>query len=966
MAANNQKCANCEKTGLPILPVRYTVLPKSVKAKMPAGITGDRVTNVGLTEHQYGLRTLRDGWLYLFYEVGARGTGYWEAYKVTEDGRLWKQSRPLPSVPTTHPNCAQCAIAVPMDVIAIEQPELCTGKVYIAFSQLAWHPRTFDKYEIYVDLRKQRMQWIEPSKWISTGKDGAGHAVVATESSINDVLEYMPGLDAKQLGLLDDKQRFTADDGSYRENLLAREVSRYPLNIRQASPASASQSLVKMMGQVGKADAGGGGATPPTFPPMLLALWDAVGNVHELNGFRNDPVSWLDRYGSQQELGMKVMALNDIDTAKRIVDSRTKQNLATQEAMAKEAHAMTPLGSTTARAGLAAQRARALAGADAARAQQVNAYYDDLDWMAANNIPGSYQTRLIQIGRFSSAGSATSSAPYLGKYRDEIMNEAREYAKAQPGFHDRNQDRMQKSEWSRYEARLRRKQLEDFRKPYKKLQDAVFQLQETRSNDVGKWLRAPLLADTLEDYYCDDLSDSFEFEVVVAMAIDGLGSTPSGLAILDELVGRWKPTDKESIVWRAVAMNHPAGREELEKFLASALEHKDKPLEDDGVKYVVTAVKYIGKLTDYYKKYSKLALETNPAKISYLGAMYKEQGRDVLLMNIGDRVFEKFRINKLGDFVGEKIVQTLFLQRAGIPVEDALTLVRKQALYDKVSRSEILQRFRTARTVLAASTKVGPNPTTELYEVWEKLKADKDANALKELRLGRIAVIAALCELVNFWHLLSEAKDEDTNAKLIKSGASLSASIITITMTPYYGTLKKAVRTLSWKMVGGFLSGGGAFAAAWLDYGATRKTLKSGQYDVMWILVAKTLLGAASGTAFVIDAISTAAPLFKKLAARSGNRVVIMAVEAVASRVAVVASLRVVSMLITWEATIGLLALQVLADVLTPNELESWCSRCAFGTGQESILRVKDHSVEKYADMAQQEKAFDKAMTEMA
>ncbi|RQR46470.1 hypothetical protein DIE21_29400 [Burkholderia sp. Bp9140] len=966
MAANNQKCANCEKTGLPILPVRYTVLPKSVKAKMPAGITGDRVTNVGLTEHQYGLRTLRDGWLYLFYEVGARGTSYWEAYKVTEDGRLWKQSRPLPSIPTTHPACAKTSIAVPMDVIAIEQPELCTGKVYIAFSQLAWHPRTFDKYEIYVDLRKQRMQWIEPSKWISTGKDGAGHAVVATESSINDVLEYMPGLDAKQLGLLDDKQRFTADDGSYRENLLAREVSRYPLNIRQASPASASQPLVKMMGQVGKADAGGGGATPPTFPPMLLALWDAVGNVHELNGFRNDPVSWLDRYGSQQELGMKVMALNDIDTAKRIVDSRTKQNLATQEAMAKEAHAMTPLGSTTARAGLAAQRTRALAGADAARAQQVNAYYDDLDWMAANNIPGSYQTRLIQIGRFSSAGSATSSAPYLGKYRDEIMNEAREYAKAQPGFHDRNLDRMQKSEWSRYEARLQRKQLEDFRKPYKKLQDAVFQLQETRSNDVGKWLRAPLLADTLEDYYCDDLSDSFEFEVVVAMAIDGLGSTPSGLAILDELVGRWKPTDKESIVWRAVAMNHPAGREELEKFLASALEHKDKPLEDDGVKYVVTAVKYIGKLTDYYKKYSKLALETNPAKISYLGAMYKEQGRDVLLMNIGDRVFEKLRINKLGDFVGEKIVQTLFLQRAGIPMEDALTLVRKQALYDKVSRSEILQRFRTARTVLAASTKVGPNPTTELYEVWEKLKADKDANALKELRLGRIAVIAALCELVNFWHLLSEAKDEDTNAKLIKSGASLSASIITITMTPYYGTLKKAVRTLSWKMVGGFLSGGGAFAAAWLDYGATRKTLKSGQYDVMWVLVAKTLLGVASGTAFVIDAISTAAPLFKKLAARSGNRVVIMAVEAVASRVAVVASLRVVSMLITWEATIGLLALQVLADVLTPNELESWCSRCAFGTGQESILRVKDHSVEKYADMAQQEKAFDKAMTEMA
>ncbi|WP_254221539.1 hypothetical protein [Burkholderia multivorans] len=185
-------------------------------------------------------------------------------------------------------------------------------------------------------------------------------------------------------------------------------------------------------------------------------------------------------------------------------------------------------------------------------------------------------------------------------------------------------------------------------------------------------------------------------------------------------------------------------------------------------------------------------------------------------------------------------------------------------------------------------------------------------------------------------------------------------------MTSYYGTLKKAVRTMSWKMVGGFLSAGGAFAACWLDYKATTKVLKSGQYEVAFLLGIKTLVGAATGTAFVIDAISTAAPLFKKLASRSGNRVVIMAVETVAARVAIVASLRVVSMLVTWEATIAVVALQMLADFVTPNELESWCSRCAFGTGQESILRVKDHSVGKYLDMAQQEKAFEAAMVEMA
>ncbi|MBN3725185.1 T6SS effector BTH_I2691 family protein [Burkholderia sp. Ac-20379] len=964
MAVTNQTCKNCDKTGLPILPVRYTVLPKAVNARMPAGLTGDRVTEVGLAEHHYGLRTLREGWLYLFYEVGARGNNYWEAYKVTSDGRLWMQSLPLPSVPLTDPACAKTTLAVQMDIIAIEQPEKCTGRVYIAFSELAWHPETFNRYQSNAALRASRMQSIEPSQWIASGKDGSGHAVAATEAAIDDVLEYMPGFNAKQMSMLGEKDRFSHDDGSYREDLLPRELSLYPLRVRQASPASASKQLIKLMNQVGTVAGSGGAAS--SHPPMMLALWDAIGNVHELNGFRNDPMSWLDRYSAKNEVGMKVTALNDVDTAKRIVDSRAKQSVESQEALAKQAHDMTPLGSPTARAALAKSRAQALAGADAARAQQVNAYYDDLDWMAANNIPGSYQTRLVQAGRFSSATSPVYRTPYIGKLRDDVMNDARAYAKAQPGFHDRNVDYQQKYKWSRYEARLQRKQIEDFRKPYKKLQDAVFRLQELRSDDVGKWLRAPLLFDTLEDYYCVELADSFEFEVVVAMAIDGLGSTPKGLAIVDELVGHWKPTAKESLVWRAVAMNHPASREELEKLLASALQNKNHALEEDGVKLVTLAAKYIGKLADYYKKYSKLALETNASKISLLGAKYKAEGRDVLIMNIGDRVFEKLRVNKLGDFVGEKIVQTLFLQRAGIPAEDALELVRKQALYDKVSRTEILQRFRTARGMLSAAATKGPSPTKELYEVWGRLKDDKNETALKELRLGRIAVIAALCELVNFWHLLAGAPDADTRTKLIKSGASLCSSIITIAMTPYYGTLKKSVRAMSWKMVGGFLSGVGAFAAAWLDGGAASKKEKAGQYDVTVVLFVKAGVGVASGGAFVIDAISTAAPLFKRLAQRSGSRVVMMAVEVVAPRLAMIAALRVVSMLITWEATIAVFALQILADCLTPDELESWCSRCAFGTGQEAILRVKDHAVTKYTELKEQEEEFDKAMAEMA
>lgn len=468
MTTNDQKCINCEKTGLPILPVRYSVLPKNVKAVMPSGISGLRVTDVALDAHHYGLRTLREGWVYLFYEVGPRGSRYWEAYKVTSDGRLWKQTLPLPRVPITHPACAQRASAIPMDLIAIERPEKCTGRVFVGFSEHAWHKEVFDRYASDTTLMQARMQFIEPSKWITSGTDANGHAIVATAQVIDDVIEYMPGFDPKLLAFPDDKQSFSDERGRYKEDWLKREVSRYPTFIRQASPASASQALVKLMKQIGTKDQG----PNSNHPPMMLALWDGIGNVHELNGFRGDPASWFDLYVTK-ERPLQVEALQGIDTAHAIVQSRTDQDLHSRETMAQQAHAMTPLSQPEAQSALAAQRTRALASADPRRVAQINAYYDDMSWMGANNIPASYQRRLVQLAESTSAASANSKMLYTGAERDQLMSGARAYAQAQPGAHDRNLAAMRSYNWSKYEARLKRQDVENFRKNYKALQSTV-------------------------------------------------------------------------------------------------------------------------------------------------------------------------------------------------------------------------------------------------------------------------------------------------------------------------------------------------------------------------------------------------------------------------------------------------------------------------------------------------------------
>lgn len=970
MTTNDQKCTNCEKTGLPILPVRYSVLPKNVKALMPKGINGARVTDVALNAHHYGLRTLREGWVYLFYEVGPRGSRYWEAYKVTSDGRLWKQTLPLPRMPITHPACAQRAIAIPMDLIAIERPEKCTARVFVGFSEHAWHKEVFDRYASDNTLMQARMQFIEPSKWITGGTDANGHAIVATTQAIDDVIEYMPGFDPKSLVLPDDKQSFSDEKGKYKEDWLKREVTRYPTFIRQASPASASQALLKLMKQIGKKDQG----PDSNHPPMMLALWDGIGNVHELNGFRGDPASWFDLYVTK-ERPLQVGALQGIDAAHAIVQSRTDQDLHSRETMAQQAHAMTPLSQPEAQSALAAQRTRALASADPRRATQINAYYDDMSWMAANNIPASYERRLVQLAQSTSAASANSRMLYTGAQRDQLMSGARTYAQAQPGAHDRNLAAMRRYNWSKYETRLKRQDVDDFRKNYKALQSTVFDLQESRSADVGKWLNAKLFLDTLEDYQSTDLVDAAAFELVISDGLAGIGSTPKGKAILDALVTQWDPAQQGSLVWRVVAMNQKDACQELGQLLKTALAKKDMSLESGqgqtstehspGVAAVISASGMIGKLNGHYKNLAKLALESDPKKITPLGALFKRLEVDRFGLTVGDAIFAKFRINQLGDFVGEKIIQTVLLQRAGVSYSDSLELVRQQAKLEMLSRKETIERLLKARSLWRTGAPANaPKATQALNDVWNSMKSTDDG--VKALRSSRIAVVAALLEAVNFYKLITGAPDRDTKIKLVQSGASMLSSLITITMTPYYAALKNSIRSQSWKLVGSGLSSFGTFISAWIDAEKVSDAFDRNKYGSLGIYTAKAVIGGAAGMAILIDTTSTAAPLLKKLAQRYGKVVVIEAVEIVTKRVIALAALRIVGMLAGWEATIGLLVLQGMADWLTPNELESWCSRCAFGTGQETILRVTDHGVTRYTDPSQQEKDFANAMTNLS
>jgi hypothetical protein len=886
------KCANCEKAGLPILPVRYAVLPKIISASMPDGISGEGVTQVGLTQHKYGLRTLRQGWVYLFYVEGARGNAYWEAYEVTEDGRLWKQSMPLPAVPLTHPACVQNNRALPMDIIAIEQPHKCT-EVYIAFSEHKWLDDTFKRYATDAGLRKQRMQRIEPAKWISTEKCASTHATKATVKSIDKIVEYMPGLNPEWIQ--PSAQQLSAANGAFAPALLGLEATRYPLHVRQATPDSASGALVDLMNGIAR-------VTPrETHPSMLLALWDGIGNVHELNGFRNDANGRLVQY--YNERGFEIDAMQAIDAAQIAIRQGAvafKSKLRSGLQAGLEALIQTPPNS-----GFGVTLPRSLSSEEMADSQQ----------------------------RIKDAGKISAS-------------EAQEIGEAA---------------WPKYDVKLNHRKLNDFRASLGRVQSTVRGLQAQRTPDIAAWLDAPVFLHTLSDYDEHQLSDGIAFEKVIAEALLGLGSESEGAALLDKLVARIKPTSPDHLFWRAVALNQAEPRRELEKALAAAQAHKQTPLEvaGDGASQLIGILEQFKTFTAMYEKFNGLAHQAKPTNAREKAV--QDSGVDKLMSSAGAALFKWLHVDQLGDFVGEKVVHGLCLVRAGIPQADMKSLLAAQAKIDGALRVTLMSRWRQLRSIgipadaafmQSAQELAATEGSKTMRAKWATVMSGKGS---VEVHTGmRVATVVLLIEAASFEKLL--AKSEKTGseyAALMASGLSVVGATLQLALPlkSIFGEASQSAGVL--KALGGFAGAGAACIGAVMDLKSANEAVAKGNTTNTILFTMKGLVGFGTTGANLVIAISSSGSLIQRLAGRKGYVVFLekvatglsdaaarqaaiaageVAVELVGQRAAMLTFGRAVLFLAGWEVMIAVTLIQGLIWYFSDDDLQTWFEKCAFGT----------------------------------
>lgn len=924
-------CQTCNAGGLPVLPSRYAVVPANFPVSGPDGLglySGERVKDVAIdpARYKYALRTLRPGFVYLFYEKGPQGNNYWEAYTVTADGGLWKRDDAASAQPAATMQCSNAGhSALRMQYLVIEKPEQC-GKVWLAYSEHKWNEKTIKRYEGSA-ARATRMQCIEPAVWITSAQAVKHQGILATESNLKTIIEYNGDLQVSELasevialphGGLDRVRVVSQLDGQYDAAILAQQFTRHEWYLRnKASQGEKDRPLAQLIQQM--SDKCGDPSMGLEYWPMGIALWDAIGIADELNGFSNDALGMIAKYGDERTL--QITAMTNIEAAKAALESNASQRA---QSYAQDMDARVNAGYSPVEIGM---RNRVISSVVPSMEGRQAFAALDMRRSTGEISDAEYQRQrsalLDQHVAPERRGAADRAFASYDADREKLKQTRNDNL-------ENYRQRQVREAWERYDDNVDWNKLNAFKRNYNAFQARAAALADERIGDLIKWLEAPLFLDTLQDYHPEDPDDGAEFAEVVADLTEGIGASVQGERYMKMLVEeRTDANARGALFWRAVAGNQTGVGAELTQALSQAKAAKDTLL-PTALTLTTQILNNLKLFSSYYKRAVGLANEKKLEKLTALPRALKNANIDKLMMTCGDKVFAWLRLRNVGDFVGEKIIQSIFLARAGVDPVDNLRLIRLQAQYEGASRSEALARVRTARTFLEANEAISrERGNVALRDMWGKIRpADGRAGATGM----RIGVVVGLIELVNFSKMVSAADKTSKNYfQLVASASTLSAAIIDIAIVPYTLMGKTSLGFQKWKLRGAALGGIASIVGAGIDASAFAQNFRERRYAVGALYLVKTVLGVAAFGATAITAIATSAPLLKRVAGRAGVEIVVLAVERVSAQVAAATVARVLGFLVGWEIALILVAIQLLVWYFTPSALEEWCETGAFG-----------------------------------
>ncbi|HGM5882977.1 TPA: T6SS effector BTH_I2691 family protein [Stenotrophomonas maltophilia] len=494
--------------------------------------------------------------------------------------------------------------------------------------------------------------------------------------------------------------------------------------------------------------------------------------------------------------------------------------------------------------------------------------------------------------------------------------------------------------------------------------------------ELVAWLRHDLLLATLEDFDGQSAVQGVWFEEIIADAIAVLGMHEIGRTLLTELAGDLAVTGRSSLLWRVIAQNQDAARQELQQTLKAAEAGANTVLSAAGASWVafVSGTAHLKTFISNYRKLETAQKEAAPPTAS--ARILRDSGVDRFVTTAGAFLLNRFPMKGIQDTVGNAMVRVVLLTRALMERDEAISLVAEELSSGQQGKRYFLERIQFYRKKGSALPMQFALRDLELHHGALAMRKRWQAAAESSRNVVGLNSLTGVLEMVNFIHLATKV-DKDTRdyVTLLASGMSLLAVYTSVHETvakDFFGA--GSVSAIRMKVAGSVLAGAGSFIGAYYSYLDAEAADRQQELAADILLSTKAFVTASAGGAQFLTALAYSSPIIERSLGRNsltlGLRGMKAGLEAAAATEggSVVASQAMkrlgvwILRLGGWQVALALLVIEVLIWVISPNDLEKWCINNAFGKNSGRGKGERTFGGKPYLTPREQRQAFDKAI----
>ncbi|HFT7129101.1 TPA: T6SS effector BTH_I2691 family protein [Klebsiella aerogenes] len=730
---SNHQC-DCKAQGPALLPVRYAVVPDSIEGELPQWArpaTSDYPHHDG---YHYALRAMRRGFIYIYYPH----IPSWEAWSVSDDGSLWKQLSAENVQPKSQPDCIKGSYNQGGKDFITLPAHVLENDIWIAFSQRQWSKTTLDSYQNDSDRREARMQCLSQSHW--DRPTSTAPVTDATEDSLSAVLDYisMRGnqLSPAQLlpyeGVVDQVSYFSKYEYHLCDETLPQwrrwRASLWGEEIKAGSaikpqwtlypwrPNRAVGSTLQQMQQRGVSAEG----TP--VKPLMMALHDATGIIHELTGWANGILALQQKFADERQV--ELSTLNLINGVRQLIINSNYPRLT--ERLEK-----TQLG-------------------QAAMDETYRRYLEDKkkDGTDVRDIRSREDFETWNTRGYIDSMAFSIAADELEKY-DWMLNPTR---------------------------------LGSFNETVDLLTTRVSNLLTWLIEFRIEWLQTPLFIAETQDFNSNDPVDNLSYREIVAFAISGIDIHPHGQLLLDRWIAEYSTANAENLVWRTHFYNNPEIMAEAEALLTLARQAETDVVLPEQVLEFFDANSV--RLIKIFKGFEKAtdALKSNLAKNSVLSqkVLYS---MDQYMATVGARIFSATGIGRILDNIRGVIIHAIFSLSAGKSVAQTKAFASRYFgwMYERHTYISGSVFYNPDKPLAKANVNLAKGRFDKLNETFAEYGQEQEGAAV--FKTTSIRILVTFLNIYELGNLYRHRKgDAASQAKIASSALVTTSGIIDVAM----------------------------------------------------------------------------------------------------------------------------------------------------------------------------------------